>query len=112
MAPGKADFSLFTDFYQNELPRLGVDVRLNTTATDDLLASLGAGTFVLAAGSSRQDRQMAFGKKTPAACLAVKEKNFLSGAGFWNYDKNELYKHIIRHYDIVTLLVNDGSSNF
>ena len=51
MAPGKADFSLFTDFYQNELPRLGVDVRLNTTATGDLPASLGAGTFVLAAGS-------------------------------------------------------------
>jgi 2,4-dienoyl-CoA reductase-like NADH-dependent reductase (Old Yellow Enzyme family)/thioredoxin reductase len=49
--PGKEDFRQLIDFYQWELRRLGVDIRLETSATPELLHSLNADTHVLAAGS-------------------------------------------------------------
>ncbi len=51
LPPEKGDFGKLVEFYEKELPRLGVDVRLNTEATQELLASLNADAFIIAAGS-------------------------------------------------------------
>jgi 2,4-dienoyl-CoA reductase-like NADH-dependent reductase (Old Yellow Enzyme family)/NADPH-dependent 2,4-dienoyl-CoA reductase/sulfur reductase-like enzyme len=50
--PQKADFSKMIDFYEGELDRLGVDVRLKTEADGDLLKSLDADVYVIATGAS------------------------------------------------------------
>ena len=50
--PKKGDFGMLVDFYRAELRRLGVDVRLETEATPDLLTSLGADVYVQATGST------------------------------------------------------------
>ncbi len=49
--PKKQDFALLVKFYENELPRLGVTVRLETEVTPELLDTLKADVFVLATGS-------------------------------------------------------------
>ena len=51
LPPKKGDFGMLVDFYRGELIRLGVDVRLETEATPDLLTSLGADVYVQATGS-------------------------------------------------------------
>ncbi len=50
--PGKGEFKKLVDFYRHELKRLGVDVRLRSEGTPDLLGSLSADVFVLATGST------------------------------------------------------------
>ncbi|MEE9420137.1 MAG: FAD-dependent oxidoreductase [Desulfatiglandaceae bacterium] len=52
LPPKKGDFGMLVDFYRGELRRLGVDVRLETEATPDLLTSLGADVYVQATGST------------------------------------------------------------
>ena len=52
LPPKKGDFGMLVDFYRGELIRLGVDVRLETEATPDLLTSLGADVYVQATGST------------------------------------------------------------
>jgi 2,4-dienoyl-CoA reductase-like NADH-dependent reductase (Old Yellow Enzyme family)/NADPH-dependent 2,4-dienoyl-CoA reductase/sulfur reductase-like enzyme len=49
--PGKEDFKQLLDFYQRELSRLGVDVRLETEGTPELLQTLGADYYILATGA-------------------------------------------------------------
>lgn len=49
--PNKADFRPMISFFERELPRIGVEVRLETPATQELLESLGADVYVIAAGS-------------------------------------------------------------
>lgn len=52
VAPKKEDFKKLVDFYTGELRRLGVDVRLKTEATPNLLDSLDADIQVFATGSA------------------------------------------------------------
>ncbi|ABK18815.1 FAD-dependent oxidoreductase [Syntrophobacter fumaroxidans] len=52
LPPKKGDFGKLVEFYAGELPRLGVDVRLGTAATTELLKSLKADVYVLATGST------------------------------------------------------------
>jgi 2,4-dienoyl-CoA reductase-like NADH-dependent reductase (Old Yellow Enzyme family)/thioredoxin reductase len=49
--PGKSDYRKLVEFYQNDLERLGVEVRLQTAAHPDLLRSLAADVTVLATGA-------------------------------------------------------------
>jgi 2,4-dienoyl-CoA reductase-like NADH-dependent reductase (Old Yellow Enzyme family)/thioredoxin reductase len=49
--PGKADYRKLVEFYQQELERLGVQVRLQTEANPQLLLSLAAEVTVLATGA-------------------------------------------------------------
>ncbi len=51
LPPKKGDFGKLVEFYERELPRLGVDVRLGTEATQELLESLNADVVIVAAGS-------------------------------------------------------------
>jgi NADPH-dependent 2,4-dienoyl-CoA reductase/sulfur reductase-like enzyme len=51
LPPNKGDFQKLVRFYDKELPDLGVEVRLGTEATQELLESLSADVFVIAAGS-------------------------------------------------------------
>ncbi len=51
LPPNKGDFSKLVEFYERELPRIGVDVRFETEATREMLDSLNADVFVIAAGS-------------------------------------------------------------
>ncbi len=51
-APCKADFSRLVDYYGDELARLGVEVRLGTPATRELLRDLKPDALVVAAGSA------------------------------------------------------------
>ena len=52
LPPMKGDFGKLVEFYGKELGRLGVDIRLSTEATPELLQSLHADVFVLATGST------------------------------------------------------------
>lgn len=49
--PKKGDFSGMSRFYRGELERLGVDLRLQTEATESLLKEIGADVYVFATGS-------------------------------------------------------------
>jgi len=49
--PKKEDFKKLIDFYEGELKRLQVNVRLNVEATPELLTELDADVYVLATGS-------------------------------------------------------------
>lgn len=49
--PSKSDFGKMVSFYEGELHRLGVEVRLNTVANAELLTELAAEVYVYAAGS-------------------------------------------------------------
>ena len=49
--PKKSEFKKLVDFYRHELTRLGVEVRLKTEATHDLLGSLPADVYVVATGA-------------------------------------------------------------
>jgi 2,4-dienoyl-CoA reductase-like NADH-dependent reductase (Old Yellow Enzyme family)/thioredoxin reductase len=49
--PQKGDFKKMVAFYRGELKRLGVDIRLNTKATPNLLESLKPDAVVIATGS-------------------------------------------------------------
>jgi NADPH-dependent 2,4-dienoyl-CoA reductase/sulfur reductase-like enzyme len=49
--PKKGDFKKMVAFYRGELKRLGVDIRLNTKATPNLLESLKPDAVVIATGS-------------------------------------------------------------
>ncbi|MCE5337033.1 MAG: FAD-dependent oxidoreductase [Desulfobacteraceae bacterium] len=49
--PNKADFRPLVQFYERELIRIGVDVRFETLATQEMLDSLFADVYVIAAGS-------------------------------------------------------------
>lgn len=51
-APGRDSFEDFIYFQENEIARLGIDLRLETTADVDLLVSLGAQVVVCASGST------------------------------------------------------------
>jgi 2,4-dienoyl-CoA reductase-like NADH-dependent reductase (Old Yellow Enzyme family)/thioredoxin reductase len=51
LPPEKGDFRKMADFYEGELQRLGVEVRLNTEATATSLDLLAADVYVLATGS-------------------------------------------------------------
>jgi 2,4-dienoyl-CoA reductase-like NADH-dependent reductase (Old Yellow Enzyme family)/thioredoxin reductase len=51
--PKKADFGKMIEFYEGELDRLGVDVRLKTEADGDVLKSLDADVYVIATGASQ-----------------------------------------------------------
>jgi 2,4-dienoyl-CoA reductase-like NADH-dependent reductase (Old Yellow Enzyme family)/NADPH-dependent 2,4-dienoyl-CoA reductase/sulfur reductase-like enzyme len=50
--PQKADFNKMIEFYEGELKRLGVDLRLKTEADSGLLKSLDADVYVFATGAS------------------------------------------------------------
>lgn|GEM_PF-4898556 len=52
LPPKKGDFGKLVEFYAGELPRLGIDVRLGTAPTTELLKSLKADVYVLATGST------------------------------------------------------------
>ncbi|MEM5786440.1 MAG: FAD-dependent oxidoreductase [Syntrophobacteraceae bacterium] len=52
LPPNKGDFSKLVEFYEKELPRLGVVVRLGTEATPEYLESLAPDVVVIAAGSA------------------------------------------------------------
>jgi NADPH-dependent 2,4-dienoyl-CoA reductase/sulfur reductase-like enzyme len=52
LPPKKDDFSRLAEFYTNELPRLGVEVRLNTEATPELMGALSVDAIVVATGST------------------------------------------------------------
>ena len=49
--PKKEDFAKLPEFYAQELPRLGVEVRLNTEATPELIEALAVDAVVVATGS-------------------------------------------------------------
>ena len=51
LPPKKEDFTGLAAFYTSELPRLGVEVRLNTEATPELIEALAVDTIVVATGS-------------------------------------------------------------
>lgn len=51
LPPAKGDFGKMVDFYEGELERLGVDVRLNTAGTPERLAEFKADVYVFATGS-------------------------------------------------------------
>ena len=48
--PGKTEFKETIRFFSNELPALGVDLRLNTTATIELLEELNPDAVIFASG--------------------------------------------------------------
>jgi 2,4-dienoyl-CoA reductase-like NADH-dependent reductase (Old Yellow Enzyme family)/thioredoxin reductase len=50
--PEKGDFVKLVDFYAQELARLGVEVRLNTEATTDMIQALAVDVTVVATGST------------------------------------------------------------
>ena len=52
LPPKKDDFTGLAEFYTHELPRLGVEVRLNTEATPELIGTLAVDTIVVATGST------------------------------------------------------------
>jgi NADPH-dependent 2,4-dienoyl-CoA reductase/sulfur reductase-like enzyme len=52
LPPKKEDFTRLAEFYATELPRLGVEVRLNTEATSELIGALAVDTIVIATGST------------------------------------------------------------
>lgn len=52
LPPKKEDFAKLPEFYAQELPRLGVKVRLNTEATSELIGSLAVDAIVVATGST------------------------------------------------------------
>jgi 2,4-dienoyl-CoA reductase-like NADH-dependent reductase (Old Yellow Enzyme family)/thioredoxin reductase len=49
--PAKGDFGKMTEFYRNELSRLGVDIRFNTRADSAHLSTLNADVYVFATGA-------------------------------------------------------------
>lgn len=51
LPPGKGGFAKLVEFYQTELPRLGVEIRFSTEATPEYLESLNADAIVIATGS-------------------------------------------------------------
>jgi 2,4-dienoyl-CoA reductase-like NADH-dependent reductase (Old Yellow Enzyme family)/thioredoxin reductase len=51
LPPKKGDFGRLVEFYEAELARLGVEVRLGNEATREYLESLDGDVFVIAAGS-------------------------------------------------------------
>ena len=51
-APGRDSFEDFLCFQRDEIERLGIDLRLNTEATPEMLVELGADIVVVATGSS------------------------------------------------------------
>ncbi len=51
LPPHKEDFRALVEFYQGELPRLGVEVRLGAPASREALRALGADLYVTATGS-------------------------------------------------------------
>lgn len=52
LPPKKEDFTGLAEFYTNELPRLGVEVRLNTEATPELIGALAVDAVIVATGST------------------------------------------------------------
>ena len=50
--PHKERLRPFVSYFEIQLKKLGVDIRLNTEATADLIASLGADVVLMAAGAS------------------------------------------------------------
>jgi len=51
LPPKKDDFTKLAEFYTHELPRLGVEVRLNTEATPELIETLVVDAIIVATGS-------------------------------------------------------------
>jgi len=56
--PKKNDFARLAEFYTSELPRLGVEVRLNAAATPEMIKTLSADVVVVATGSTPVVPQM------------------------------------------------------
>ena len=52
LPPKKDEFTGLAEFYANELPRLGVEVRLNTEATPEMVGMLAVDIIVVATGST------------------------------------------------------------
>lgn len=80
--PHKQEFSKIGSFYQTELIRLGVDLRLNTKATVDLLSAQDADIYLLAQGSSPVRPQI------PGSTLGhvVTAHDVLSGVSYVSQD--------------------------
>ncbi|SFM46933.1 FAD-dependent oxidoreductase [Thermodesulforhabdus norvegica] len=50
-APGKKEFAMLVEFYSRELERLGVEIRLGTEATAEVLRELQGDVYIVATGS-------------------------------------------------------------
>lgn len=68
--PGKGDFQALSDYFEVVLPRMGVDVRLNTEATAESVGEYHADLVVVAAGSEPSVPPVP-GMDLPHVCLAA-----------------------------------------